>query len=271
MRVLLVAAVAMLSSIAGAQVRTVAVDERLGDGGRVRLGDTLLIAAAPGAPRDTAVVAAFVRRGADPSEIARPELRIRMHLDQLQHVIGYGDRVDRFAVQTTSDSATGRAIDRINAVAFGFRAHRSHDIAVETSQTFAVVSRFHRAIGFITIVASAIFLLCIMLLRVEERRRDIAALRLLGISRRTVLATVVLESALIALIGSAAGIAIGSLGAWIVNAHYQAAYRTPLVFALVTPTLALQAATLSVVLGVAAGWLAGMRLVRAEPLRLLGR
>ena len=46
------------------------------------------------------------------------------------------------------------------------------------------MSRFHRAIGVITIVASAIFLLCIMLLKVDERRRDVAALRLMGISNR---------------------------------------------------------------------------------------
>ena len=38
----------------------------------------------------------------------------------------------------------------------------------------------------ITIVASAIFLLCIMLLKVDERRRDVAALRLIGCSERTI-------------------------------------------------------------------------------------
>jgi putative ABC transport system permease protein len=159
----------------------------------------------------------------------------------------------------------------INDAAFGFRAHESRAIAVETSETFRVVGRFHRAIGVITIVASAIFLLCILLLKVEERRRDIAALRLLGISRASVLRSVVLEASLIALIGSVLGAGIGTLSAHVVNVHYQAVYRTPLRFALVTSDILTFAVTLSLVLGVAAGTLAAGRLVRTAPLKLLGR
>jgi putative ABC transport system permease protein len=133
------------------------------------------------------------------------------------------------------------------------------------------VSRFHRAIGVITIVASAIFLLCILLLKVDERRRDVAALRLLGISRRTVLGAVVLEAAFIALVGSVVGTGIGALSSAAVNAYYQAHYRTPLRFSVVTPDIIVLATVLSVVLGIAAGTLAALRLVRARPLALLGR
>ena len=58
-------------------------------------------------------------------------------------------------------------------MAFGFRAYPAAEVAIETSATFRVVNRFHRAIGIITIVASAIFLLCITLLKVDERRREV--------------------------------------------------------------------------------------------------
>src|SRR4029079_17631090 len=116
-----------------------------------------------------------------------------------------------------------------------FRAHRSRDIAVETSRTFLVVSRFHRAIGVITIVASAIFLLCIMLLKVDERRRDIAALRLLGISNRSIVRGVMIEAALVAVVGSAMGVALGWVASLIINWHYRGVYRTPLPFAVATP------------------------------------
>ena len=165
--------------------RTIAIDERLAEDARISIGDKLVVSARPGAvDGDTVIVSAIVKRGADPAEIARSEYQVRMHLDQLQRIAGYGDRVDRFAVATRGDEATDRALQQINAAAFGFEAHRSRDIAVGTSRTFQVVSRFHKAIGVITIVASAIFLLCIMLLKVEERRRDVAALRLMGISAR---------------------------------------------------------------------------------------
>ena len=252
-------------------MRGVGIDLRLAADAGLRLGDRVVLTAAPGGAGDTVRIDAIVRRGADPAEVARGEYKIRLHLTELQSLLGYGDRVDRFAVQTRSPAATDSAVARINATAFGFRAHRSADIAVGTSQTFAVVSRFHRAIGVITIVASAIFLLCIMLLKVEERRRDVAALRLMGISSGTITRSVVLEAAAIAVLGSALGVVVGAVASWLVNLHYQAVYRTPLRFSIVTGDIVLLAVALSLVLGVTAGWLAARRLAATPPLALFGR
>jgi putative ABC transport system permease protein len=251
--------------------RTISIDETLAADARLRVGDRVVLAAVPGEPGDTVSVAAVVRRRADPSEVAVAEYRVRLHLDHLQRLAGYGDRVDRFAVATRGDSATARAIRAINAAAFGFRAHRSRDIAVETSKTFLVVSRFHRAIGVITIVASATFLLCIMLLKVDERRRDVAALRLMGISAATVVRSVVLEASLVAILGSALGAALGWVSSGIVNWYYQGVYRTPLAFSVVTLEVFVLAVALSLLLGIVAGLLAAVRLVRTPPLVLFGR
>ena len=246
-----------------------AVDERLAADAGLKVGDRVVVASTPGGPGDTVVVAAITRGRADPSEVARSEYRIRMHLDELQSLTDYGDRVDRFAIGTRTEAAMDSAVRTINDVAFGFRAHRSRDIAVETSRTFLVVSRFHRAIGVITIVASAIFLLCIMLLKVDERRRDIAALRLLGISNRSIIRGVMIEAALVSALGSAMGVALGWIASLIINWHYRGVYRTPLAFAVVTPGIVELAVTLSLVLGLGAGLLAGRRLVGQPPLDLL--
>ena len=251
--------------------RTIAIDSRLADDAGLRVGDVVVIAAEPGGSGDTVRIGAITRPAADPSEIARKEYRVRMHLDQMQALTAIGDRVHRFAVATRGDAAEERAVAAIDAAAFGFRAHRSRDVAVETSTTFAVVSRFHRAIGIITIAASAIFLLCILLLKVDERRRDVAALRLMGISRATVVKSVVIEAAAVAVLGSIMGAGLGGLAAWLVNVHYQDVYRTPLRFAVVTPQVLAFALTLSLVLGAGAGALAALRLARAHPLALLGR
>lgn len=252
--------------------RTIAIDERLAEDARIAIGDRLAVSSRPGAASgDTVIVSAIVKRGADPAEIARSEYQVRMHLDQLQKVAGYGDRVDRFAVATPNPAATERALTDINAAAFGFQAHRSRDIAVGTSRTFQVVSRFHKAIGVITIVASAIFLLCIMLLKVEERRRDVAALRLMGISRATVVKGIVAEAALLALVGCALGVAVGWGASHFINWFYQGVYRTPLYFSLITTQIVALAVGLSLVLGIGAGLLASLRLVRTPPLTLFGR
>jgi putative ABC transport system permease protein len=269
--VLLLLVLALRAAPAQEGVRSIAIDSRLAADAGLRVGDRVVVAAAPGEPGDTVAVAGVVQRRADPAEIARGEYRIRLHLGQLQSLLGYGDRVDRFAVGTRSPAATTSAVERINAAAFGFRAHRSADVAVETSKTFAVVSRFHRAIGVITIVASAIFLLCIMLLKVDERRRDVAALRLMGISAPTIVRSVVLEASAIAVLGSLVGVGVGLTASWIVNRHYQGVYRTPLRFSLVTGDIVLLAVALSLVLGIVAGWVAALRLVRTPPLALFGR
>jgi putative ABC transport system permease protein len=249
--------------------RTIAVDERLATDAGVRLGDRLIVSRAPDGLGDTVVVSAFMRRRADPSEVARAEYRVRMHLGELQSLIDYGDRVDRFALSSTSVAAVDSAIRRVNGAAFGFQAYRSREIAVETSRTFLVVSRFHRAIGVITIVASAIFLLCIMLLKVDERRRDVAALRLMGISARSITRSVMIEAAAVAVLGSGVGLALGWISTLIINWHYRGVYRTPLAFAVVTPDIALLAVSLSLVLGLLAGFVAARRLVGMPPLELL--
>lgn len=253
------------------QPRTIAIDEALATRANLKVGDRVSVSARPGTAGDTVIVGAIVRRGADPSEVARGDLLVRMHLDQLQAISGYGDRVDRFAIATRPGADIPRLIDRINRVAFGFKAYESREIAVETSRTFQVVSRFHRAIGIITIVASSVFLLCIMVLKVEERRRDIAALRLMGISRATVMRSIIIEAAVVAVLGSALGVVLGWIISQVVNWHYQALYQTPLAFSIVTPPTVIFAVALSLVLGIAAGIVASLRFVRTPPLALFGR
>lgn len=264
----LIALAALLQSPAH---RTIAIDERLADDARITIGDTLVVSSKPAGTGDTVIVSAIVRRGADPAEIARSEYQVRLHLDELQRISSYGDRVDRFAVATPGEKATEAALRAIDAAAFGFEAHRSKDIAVETSRTFKVVSRFHKAIGVITIVASAIFLLCIMLLKVEERRRDVAALRLMGISRSTVVKGIVAEAALLTLVGCAMGMLVGWASSQFINWYYQGVYRTPLTFSLITLPIVTLSVSLSLVLGIGAGLLASLRLVRTPPLELFGR
>ena len=270
----LVAAALAQDSVPSAPLRTIAVDEAFADAARLSVGDTVSISARPGSEAtagEPVVIGAIYARSADPSEVARGDYKVRMHLDQLQRISGYGDRVDRFAIATTDGADIARTLERVNRQAFGFRAYRSRDIAVETSRTFLVVSRFHRAIGVITIVASSVFLLCIMVLKVDERRRDIAALRLMGISRSSVVQSIVIEAGLVAVLGSVLGVVLGWATSVFVNSHYQALYQTPLEFSIVTGPIIAFAVSLSLLLGIAAGLAASWRLVRTPPLALFGR
>lgn len=251
--------------------RGIAIDARMAEDFVLRPGSLARLTGKPGETGDTVRIAAVFERKADPAEVARREYRIRTHLDHLQGLLGLDDRVDRFAVGVPDGVPVDSAVARINHVAFGFRAHKSADVAVQSSRTFRVVERFHRAIGLITVVASAVFLLCLLLLSVEERRRDIAALRLMGISQGTIIRSIVIEAAVVSVIGSVIGAGIGWVSSLIVNVHFQQVYRTPLLFALLTPEIFVFATLTSLVLGIGAGAVAAWRLVRTPPLTLLGR
>ena len=95
----------MVALLLALQLRTITIDQRLAADAHLRVGDTVMVSAAPGSDGDSVVIAAIIGRRADPSEIARSEYRAHLHLDQLQRLIGYGDRVDRFAISTHGDSA----------------------------------------------------------------------------------------------------------------------------------------------------------------------
>jgi putative ABC transport system permease protein len=247
----------------------VLVDRRLAESVPLRPGDTVRVRAlaGSGAPR-AFVVAGVFEREADPNRISRNEMELRFHLPDLQALLPQHDRVDRFTLVLERGARADSAARWVEGVAFGTRAYGSAALADQTSATFRVVSRFHDAIGIVTILASAIFLLCVMIIRVDERRRDMGVLRLIGVSRGTVFRAIVLEAVAIAVVGSAVGAGLGLVAARIVNAHYAGVYDTTLRFALVTPRIVLIAALLGLVLGVGAGVLAAWRVVAVPPQKL---
>jgi putative ABC transport system permease protein len=260
---------ALAAALAAIPLPEVLIDRRLAEAASLSTGDTVRVNTVGGAaaPRSF-VVAGVFERAADPSRIARNEFELRFHLPDLLAMLPEADRVDRFAVVLAPGASADSAARWIDGIVLGSRAIPSAALAEQTSATFRVVSRFHRAIGIVTIGASAIFLLCVMIIRVDERRRDMGVLRLLGVARSTVFRAIVLEALGIALVGSALGGALGVAMSAAVNAYYARVYDTTLRFALVTPRIVALAALLGLALGAAAGALAAWRTVGVAPQRL---
>jgi putative ABC transport system permease protein len=254
-----------------AQISEIAVEQRLARELGVSVGDTLRLGATPDSLAALVRVAAVYEPRPDPAEIAKRERHIRMHLPDLASVLGLPDRVNRLSIGLNPGISSDSAVAALNRAAFGYRAYSTTAIASESSQTFLVVSRFHRAIAVITIVASAVFLLCIMLLKVEERRLDAAVMRFVGVRRRTIFGALLLEAALVAAFGSLLGTALAYFAGAATNAYYGRFFDTTLTFSLITPDLVLFSVALSLALGIAAGAVAAWRLVRTRPLVLWGR
>ncbi len=234
------------------------------------LGDTLRLRPSAGAAAVPAVVAAVYESHADPATLMKRQFGVRFHLPDLERWTGY-DQVDRIALALRDPGLADSLSDVLNRRAFGYRSYATRAVAAESSQTFRVVSRFHRAIGVITVVASAAFLLCVMLLKVEERRLDAAAMRLIGISRGTVLRTLWLEALAVAVVGAGSGVVLAWTAGLATNAYYQRLFDTPLVFSVITPQLVSFSVAVSLALGAVVGAVAAWRLALVPPLTLWRR
>lgn len=244
----------------------VLVERAWGDRVGLSAGDSLEVAASPDDPGCAAVVEGLFEPPADPSTLTVERPRVLFHLPQLARLTGRDGEVDRFSVLLRPGIAPSDVAADLESLLPGARVLDSRTVARESSTTFSVVSRFHRAIGIITLVAGGVFLACIMILKVHERRTPVAALRLVGVSRRTLLGWIAAEAALVSVAGSALGVGVGYAASEVVNRHYGAAYETSLRFSLVTPEIVLQALALSLVFGLLAGVAAGAGLLARDPL-----
>ncbi len=249
------------------RVGEVLLSERAASALGVARGDT--IEAAPtGAFGDAEryVVTGVYRPQADPIEVGRDSRFARFHVDDLERLSGQRDAVQRFVVRLRNSARAPSVRDRLMRSAVGFDAYTSQELADRTSGTFVVISRFQRAIAWLALAAGAVFLVTLMVLKVEERRRELAAMTLIGISRRTILVSLALESLVVALAGGALGVVLGLVASTAINSYFRAYYRTDLVFSRVSPEVAATAVLVALPLGVAAAAIAGWRLLKTRGL-----
>jgi putative ABC transport system permease protein len=139
------------------------------------------------------------------------------------------------------------------------------------SSTFIVIDRFHAAIAAVTVIGSTAFLLALMVIRAEERKETVGVLRLIGISRQTIMMEVIVEGLLVAIAGAAVGVLIAAAAQHAVNRFFQARYDTTLVFMRVSPAIAMRSIAVAVPVGVVAGAVASWTLLRRGTSSLVRR
>jgi len=271
-----VAAVSAVAVLAGPSTPSVLVSRQLAERVHLRAGDVVTFAAdARGTRGRSFRVAGIYEPTPDPMRFTSPRIEARMHLPDLIDIAA--DPSDAAARETLSginvaltdsDDARRFAGDvsaRVpGVVARSTRSPREED-------PFVVLERFHLAISAVTMVGGTAFLLALMVIRAEERRETIGILRLVGISRRTLLLSVAVEGVLIAAIGAVFGVLLAVATEGLVNRIFQARYDTALIFVRVTPSIALRAIAVAAPLGVVAGLSASWMLVRRSILSIVAR
>lgn len=238
----------------------------------LHVGDVVLLSADPrGANPRPFRIAGIYEPTPDPSRFTSKRFEARLHLPDMLALEGgteAGDSVTAINVALA---------DPADADAFA-RELRARSPAVTVAPTssgndehFVVIERFHLAISIVTVVGATAFLLALMVIRADERREVAGLLRLLGVSRRRVLAQALVEGLCIACAGAVFGVLFAAATQGVVNAFFQWRYDTTLVFVHVTPAIAARCIAVALPLGVLAGFLASWTLLRRPVLDLLRR
>jgi len=211
----------------------------------------------------------------DPMHFAQPQLDARMHLpDLLALEAGMPDERDRRGVTSINVALSDRDAERFAldvAARVPGLVGRATSAPDDRTNTFIVVERFHLAIAIVTVVGSAVFLLALMVMLVDERRSTVGILRLIGFTRRRILLQVFIEGAVIALAGAAAGILFALASQRLFNGFFQWRYDTTLVFLRITPSVVWRSLAMAVPFGIAASLVASWTFLRQQLLALIRR
>ena len=237
----------------------------------IGVGDRLDVGPEPRGRVCEAVVRAIFEPRPDPARLTLERPAVRFSFPDLAALAGRPDAADWFTLGLVPGAGPEGTSARLRASLPGLQVLSTADVTERASATFLVVERFHGAIAWITLVAGGVFLSCIMFLKVGERREAVSALRLVGISGATLARWIMLEAALVALLGGGLGLGLGAVASALVNGFYRAAYDTTLVFSLVTPGVLIRALALALAMGIGAGALATYRLLSTDPLVEIGR
>lgn len=128
--------------------------------------------------------------------------------------------------------------------------------AQELGKLFRIVGNINTlfvAIAGVVLVSSGISIMLALYNSMEQRRRQIAVLRVLGASRGRIFGLVITESAVLGLLGAVSGVVLGIVGLWVASAILKAntgIIITPELSARGTVTVAMATVALACLAGV---------------------
>ena len=181
------------------------------------------------------------------------------------------DTIGWLILQTTSPENNDRVAKTIDAMFANSTAETSTDTEKAFGQAFVAQFGNIALIVFLVVGAAFVTLLMIvgntMALSIRERTREIGVLKTLGFSGPRILAMVLGESVLLALLGGIPGLAIAALIAMALRASLT---NVAPAFA-VSPTIALQGVALMIALGLITGIIPALNAMRIKIATALGR
>lgn len=187
---------------------------------------------------------------------------ILVPLTSLQQAIGITDRVSFLVVDLAEPGRAQEAAEALSARFPELGVQTAGDVLEVIERGIRITDVVRLGISAIALIVGAIAVANTVLMSVFERTREFGLVRAVGARPRFLFAVVLTESVLLSIVGGAAGVALGWLGAQGVN--LVAADLIGLDVAAVTPRLVLFALLVALGMGVLSGLAPSTRAARIQ-------
>ena len=251
---------------------TILISRQLRQSQGLSIGDVVSLSTDPGGAHARQFrIAGEYEPTPDPMRLGAARHEVRLHLPDLIEMTSNpadplaAESVDAINV-ALANPADAEAFARDMSARIPGLVVRSTTGDDRRAAPFTVLERFHLAIAIVTVIASSIFLLALMLMLVEERRETVGILRLIGFRRHRILLHVLAEGVVIAALGAVFGVVLSAVFQGGINRFFQWRYDTALMFVRITPRIALRSIAIAVPLGVLATLASSWTLLRREAL-----
>jgi putative ABC transport system permease protein len=181
-------------------------------------------------------------------------------LTTLQAAIGVEDRVSFLVVELETPTAAPAVAEQIRESFPELGVQTRDEFLTLVERGLAVSDVVRLGISAIALIVGAIAVANTMLMSVFERTREFGVVRAVGARPRFLFGLVLLESVALALVGAVAGVALGYLGAGIVN--HISMDLIAVAVAAITPRLILFAVVVAAAMGILAGLIPAARAAR---------
>ncbi|MFN3215160.1 MAG: ABC transporter permease [Acidimicrobiales bacterium] len=245
----------------------IVIDVAVAEDGGLALGDTVQVVTATGV-HDLSITGLARFGGAARAPLQRTVLFSADGAAELMEIDGYSEVLIRSSAGIEAVRAAVRDIDATAVVVDRDEAVASKQN--EITSPFAFLSTFLLVFAVLAVMVGATIIYNTFAIAMAQRRREVALRRAIGATRRSILLLVLVETALVAIAATAAGIGAGLAGVRIVRSVVTA-LGVPFIdgpTVVTAPTL-LIAAGVGIVVTIASAWQPAARASRAAPVEAL--
>lgn len=261
-----------------AESREVVINEALANAAGIAKGDALAFAASATDPEVSfRVVGIFETPFTGTGVLGGVNIAL-FHLRELQALVDVDERdaATRVAVRLTdaareSEAETARVVEALRGARAGHQVVTKEDELEAARERAAISAGFYTAVAYVSLSVSALFVASVMVMEVQERRRDLGVLRALGWSRASLFRSVAAQALAFVVAGTLIGLVLGYGASEALGDYFRRGYGLDVAFTAFTPTLAAASAAQSLVVGLLAALYPAYRATRVDALDVIRR